>query len=78
MTPLSHWPRVMPAIVVDSAMLTAYFGGRLMGLSALGRRRPNQAAVSEIHLDPGVRSSIANESGVFARDGHVASSRGNQ
>ena len=78
MTPLSHWPRVMPAIMVDSAMLTAYFGGRLMGLSALGRRRPNQAAVSEIRLDPGVRSSIASESGVFARDGHVASSRGNQ
>ena len=31
--------------MVDSAMLTAYFGGRLMGLSALGRRRPNQRGV---------------------------------
>jgi glycosyltransferase involved in cell wall biosynthesis len=37
-TPLSDWSRVMPAIVADSALLTAYFAGRLAGLSFLRRR----------------------------------------
>jgi hypothetical protein len=34
-TPRSHWHRVGPAIAVDGAMLTAYFAGRLFGLTAL-------------------------------------------
>jgi hypothetical protein len=38
-TPWSQWNRVLPAIAVDSAMLTAYFTGRLAGLAALWRRR---------------------------------------
>lgn len=38
-TPWSQWHRVVPAIAVDSAMLTAYFTGRLAGLAALWRRR---------------------------------------
>jgi len=38
-TPWSQWNRVVPAIAVDSAMLTAYFAGRLAGLAALWRRR---------------------------------------
>jgi hypothetical protein len=38
-TPWSQWNRVMPAIAVDSAMLTAYFTGRLAGLAVLWRRR---------------------------------------
>jgi hypothetical protein len=38
--PPSHWPRAACAITVDSAMLTAYFAGRLVGLSSL-RRRPD-------------------------------------
>ncbi len=38
----SHWPRVVPAVAVDSAMLMAYFAGRLVGLTALWRR-PNSA-----------------------------------
>ena len=37
-TPRSHWSRVAPAVAVDSAMLTAYFAGRLVGLTALWRR----------------------------------------
>jgi Glycosyl transferase family 2 len=37
--PASQWTRVAPAIGVDSAMLTAYFAGRLVGLTALWRRR---------------------------------------
>ena len=37
-TPGSHWHRVVPAVAVDSALLTAYFAGRLAGLSALWRR----------------------------------------
>lgn len=37
-TPRSHWSRVAPAVAVDSAMLTAYFTGRLAGLTALWRR----------------------------------------
>jgi hypothetical protein len=37
--PASQWARVAPAIIVDSAMLTAYFAGRLAGLIALWRRQ---------------------------------------
>jgi GT2 family glycosyltransferase len=37
--PRSHWPRLAPAVVVDSALLMAYFAGRLVGLAAL-RQRP--------------------------------------
>lgn len=37
--PWWHWPRIAPAIAVDSALLTAYFAGRLSGLTALWRRR---------------------------------------
>jgi hypothetical protein len=36
-TPKSHWPRVAPAVAADSAMLTAYFIGRIVGLTALWR-----------------------------------------
>lgn len=36
-TPRSHWRRIVPAVAVDSAMLTAYFTGRLVGLSELFR-----------------------------------------
>jgi hypothetical protein len=38
-TPRSDWPRVIPAIAADSALLTAYFAGRLAGLDALRQRR---------------------------------------
>jgi GT2 family glycosyltransferase len=37
-TPGSQWTRVVSAIAVDSALLTAYFTGRLAGLAALWRR----------------------------------------
>jgi hypothetical protein len=36
-TPWSHWHRVAAAVAVDSAMLTAYFAGRLVGLTTLWR-----------------------------------------
>jgi hypothetical protein len=39
-TPRSHWHRVASAVAVDSALLTAYFAGRLVGLTALRRREP--------------------------------------
>jgi len=39
-TPVSHWPRVAAAVAADSAMLTAYFAGRLAGLTALWRHDP--------------------------------------
>jgi GT2 family glycosyltransferase len=42
-TPPAHWRRVAPAVVVDGAMLTAYFAGRLAGLAAAGRRAPGSA-----------------------------------
>jgi hypothetical protein len=45
-TPRSQWSRVAPAVAVDSAMLTAYFAGRLAGLTAL-RRRPDPALSQE-------------------------------
>jgi len=38
-TPRSQLSSVVPAVAVDSALLTAYFAGRLVGLTALGRRR---------------------------------------
>jgi cellulose synthase/poly-beta-1,6-N-acetylglucosamine synthase-like glycosyltransferase len=34
-TPASHWPTAACAVAVDGALLTAYFLGRLVGLSAL-------------------------------------------
>jgi hypothetical protein len=37
-TPRSQLSKVVPAVGVDSAMLTAYFAGRLVGLTALWRR----------------------------------------
>lgn len=33
-TPKSHWHKVVPAVVTNSALLTAYFAGRLVGLKA--------------------------------------------
>lgn len=36
--PWSHWSRVAPAVAVDSGLLTAYFAGRLVGLTALWKR----------------------------------------
>jgi GT2 family glycosyltransferase len=38
-TPKSHWRKVVPAVVTDSALLTAYFTGRLVGLKAFWRIR---------------------------------------
>jgi GT2 family glycosyltransferase len=37
-TPPAHWPRVASAVSVDSALLTAYFVGRLAGITALRRK----------------------------------------
>jgi hypothetical protein len=37
-TPLSQLARVVPAVGADSVLLTAYFAGRLAGLTALWRR----------------------------------------
>jgi GT2 family glycosyltransferase len=36
-TPRSDWLKVAPAVAIDSALLTAYFAGRLVGLTALRR-----------------------------------------
>jgi GT2 family glycosyltransferase len=55
-TPWSQWNRVVPAIAVDSAMLTAYFTGRLVGLAALWRR----GAVTGPAPDPVTRRRAAN------------------
>lgn len=49
-TPRSHWLKVAPAVAVDSALLVAYFTGRLAGLTAL-RRRPGP------ELGPGSQNS---------------------
>jgi len=41
-TPVSQWLRVVPAVVVHSALLAAYFAGRLAGLTVVWRRaQPN-------------------------------------
>lgn len=52
-TPWSQWPRVGPAIAVDSALLTAYFTGRLAGLAALWRRFPRVSRVSRSRCSSG-------------------------
>jgi GT2 family glycosyltransferase len=36
-TPWSQWTRVVPAIAVDSTLLTAYFAGRIAGVATLCR-----------------------------------------
>ena len=54
-TPWSQVNRVAPAIAVDSAMLTAYFTGRLAGLAALWHRR----AVAGPSPDPVTRRRAA-------------------
>jgi hypothetical protein len=38
-TPAADLPRLAPAVVADSALLTAYFLGRIAGLSRVRRRR---------------------------------------
>ena len=56
-TPQSQWPRVASAIAVDSAMLTAYFAGRLVGVTALWRpiaqRQPPQLQVCPPSVEVG-------------------------
>jgi GT2 family glycosyltransferase len=38
-TPWSQWQKVLGSVTVDSAMLTAYFAGRMVGLKAAWRRQ---------------------------------------
>jgi hypothetical protein len=38
-TPRTQWRRVVPAVGVNSMLLTAYFTGRLAGLAGLRRGR---------------------------------------
>ena len=40
-TPWSQWARAMPAIAVDSALLTAYFAGRIVGVATIWRHCPS-------------------------------------
>jgi hypothetical protein len=59
-TPRSHWPRVAPAVAVDCAMLSAYFVGRLAGLTVLWRRpdtAPGTTITLQEQVDPGERAS---------------------
>jgi GT2 family glycosyltransferase len=39
--PRSHALRAAPAVAIDGAMLTAYFAGRIVGLTVLWHRRPD-------------------------------------
>jgi hypothetical protein len=50
-TPPSQWVRVAPAVAVNGAMLTAYFAGRLTGLTALWRR--TDSAALDTGTEPG-------------------------
>ena len=40
--PIKDWHRLAPAIIADSALLAAYFAGRIAGLSLLPRHWPRQ------------------------------------
>ena len=55
-TPRSHWSRVAPAVAADSAMLAAYFAGRLAGLTAMRRR--SDPALSQERGCPPLRPSV--------------------
>lgn len=55
-TPRSHWLKVAPAVAVDSALLIAYFTGRLVGLTAPLRRPAPK-------LRPGSQDSHVTEAG---------------
>jgi GT2 family glycosyltransferase len=44
--PRSYWPRMAPAVFVDSALLMAYFAGRLVGLAAPRQRSAPVRAAS--------------------------------
>jgi GT2 family glycosyltransferase len=78
-TPLTRWRRVTAAIAIDSALLLAYFTGRLAGLSLLVRHLPQV-----VHLGrPSDRSSsggpgqpvrVVGDRG----DDHAAVARGGQ
>ncbi len=54
-TPRRDWLRAAPAVAVDAALLTAYFAGRLAGLSAARRR----AARLRPHREQGAGTAIA-------------------
>ena len=58
-TPWSQWNRVVPAIAVDSAMLTAYFTGRLAGLAVLWRRRTVAGPAGPGHATAGSQCGLA-------------------
>jgi hypothetical protein len=49
-TPLTQWKRVVPAIAIDSALLTAYFAGRLTGFAGIWRQLSSTARP---HYPPG-------------------------
>jgi GT2 family glycosyltransferase len=51
-TPRSHWPRMAPAVAVDSALLTAYFAGRLVGLTALWQCAAHTTPESRTPVSP--------------------------
>jgi Glycosyl transferase family 2 len=53
-TPLADWPRLAPAVAADSALLSAYFLGRLAGLAGWRRRppRPQPAIASRTSALP--------------------------
>jgi hypothetical protein len=55
-TPQPDWPRVAPAVAVNGALLTAYFAGRLAGLTALRQRPLNTSGGRPGHAPDGGRS----------------------
>jgi Glycosyl transferase family 2 len=75
-TPWRQWSRVMPAIAVDSVLLTAYFTGRLAGLAGLCRQlpvttRPSQSRLRRPSFGHGKPVRVSGDRG----DGHPAVAR---
>ena len=69
-TPAADWPRLAPAVVADSALLTAYFLGRLAGLSRVRRRGPGPKEDEALSLRL-IREAIAGRVALwrFMREG---------
>jgi GT2 family glycosyltransferase len=74
-TPVADWRRVAPAVLADSALLTAYFAGRLAGLAALRRRRAAERQRGEAPQGAGSRRPWPRPQPATGAPGRVRSSQ---
>jgi hypothetical protein len=77
--PRTQWRRVVPAIAIDSVLLTAYFSGRLAGLTRIWRHLPGMTRPRRLRLRrPSGWSGQPVRVGRDRGDGHPAVARHGQ